>query len=90
MEKNEYLNTAVFTTKFVLDKNPILFVYHHLEDGAWEFIGKEENNEEDYRIISLEEITLIDSSVINVLDMPLGFYAKRNSKSEKWIINKID
>lgn len=42
MEKfNEGLDTAVFTTKYVVEENfPILHVYH-FEDGSWQLA---ENN----------------------------------------------
>ena len=34
------LNTAVFTTKFILEsQSPIMYVYHDEEDGAWQFSG---------------------------------------------------
>ena len=63
MSKKDFvnnLNTAVFTTKYILNKNsPILYVYHYEEDGAWEFSGMETDiNEDDYRVLSLEEIIL--------------------------------
>jgi hypothetical protein len=89
MEINkEDLNTAVFTTKYILEKSsPILHVYHNIEDGAWEFIGSEENiNEEDYRVVSLDEIIQIDNSVIDILDLPLGGEAHRAIKNAPWKI----
>ena len=74
MHKNftESLNTAVFTTKYVLEKNSlILYVYHYEEDGAWQFSGKEECNDSDYRIISLEEMINIDKSILELAVLPL-------------------
>ena len=63
MSKKDFvnnLNTAVFTTKYILNNNsPILYVYHYEEDGAWEFLGMETDiNDDDYRVLSLEEIIL--------------------------------
>jgi hypothetical protein len=85
------LNTAVFTTKFVLNfDSPILYVYHYKEDGAWQFSGFEECVEEDYRIISLEEMINIDSSILNIADLSFGYYALRKSKVSEWIIQKIE
>ena len=70
MSKKDFvnnLNTAVFTTKYILNKNsPILYVYHYEEDGAWEFSGMETDiNEDDYRVLSLEEI--INSNDIDTI-----------------------
>ena len=66
MSKKDFvnnLNTAVFTTKYILNNNsPILYVYHYEEDGAWEFLGMETDiNDDDYRVLSLEKIINLDS-----------------------------
>lgn len=84
----ESLNTAVFTTKSVLEKNaPILYVFHYEEDGAWQFSGEEECSEEDFRVISLEEIINIDKSLLELADLPLGAKAYRKDKNSNWIIS---
>lgn len=84
------LNTAVFTTKYVLKGgSPVLYVYHNEEDGAWEFFGMESITEENARIISLEEIINIDNSILQLADMPLGYYAHRENNKSKWIIQQI-
>jgi hypothetical protein len=50
------LNTAVFTSKYVLNyDSPILYVFHDEDDGAWQFLGIEDCTEKDFRIISLAE-----------------------------------
>jgi hypothetical protein len=85
------LNTAVFTTKFVLSfDSPILYAYHFDEDGAWQFSGSEECVDEDYRIITLEEMINIDSSILNIADLSFGYYAYRNDKASEWIVQKIE
>ncbi|MEA4915903.1 hypothetical protein [Proteiniphilum sp.] len=93
MQKKEFidsLNTAVFTTKYVLDNNcPILYVYHYKEDGAWEFLGIEDISEDDYCVVSLEEIINLDPTVLAVTSMRMGYYAERESKNSVWNINKI-
>ncbi|WP_320997302.1 hypothetical protein [Bacteroides nordii] len=94
MSKKDFvnnLNTAVFTTKCILNNNsPILYVYHYEEDGAWEFLGMETDiNDDDYRVLSLEEIINIDSSVLKIISIKMGYYAKRESREAEWIINKI-
>ncbi len=81
----ENLNTAVITTKFILDNNsPILYVFHY-NDGFWQFSGPEEElNDEDYRVVSLQEIINIDSSVCEVADLPLEGKAYRQNGNMPW------
>jgi hypothetical protein len=58
------LNTAVFTTKYVLKHNsPVLYAFHDEDDGAWQFLGVEDCEEKDFRIIALEEMINIDLSL---------------------------
>lgn len=82
-------NLAVFTNTYILQGKPILFAYHYEEDGAWEFVGDDIADENDYKIISMEEIINIDSSVSKILDLPLGYYAKRKAKASPWTISRI-
>ena len=79
------LNTAVITTKYVLEsKSPILSVFHY-DDGSWQFSGSEEDvAEEDYRVLSLDEIIKMDSSVLEVSDLPYEGEAHRETKESKW------
>jgi hypothetical protein len=88
---NDDLNTAVFTTKFVVeDKSPILYVFHYEEDGSWQFSGYEhEINDNDYRIVSLQEIINLDNSVLEIADLPLQYMAFRESLKELWKIKSI-
>jgi hypothetical protein len=81
------LNTAVITTRFVLiDKSPILNVFHY-EDGFWQFSGPEDDlRDDDYKIISLEEIINIDPTVLEVSDLPYRGKAYRETVSHEWKI----
>jgi hypothetical protein len=82
----EDLNTAVITTRFVLEQSPILHVYHY-PDGNWQFNGSEtELVDEDYRYIALSELLEIDPTVQKVANMLLGFEAVRSTKDVEWII----
>ncbi|MEO6904624.1 MAG: hypothetical protein ABI315_15965 [Bacteroidia bacterium] len=83
---NESLNTAVFTTNYILNGSPILHVYHYEEDGAWQFSGIEQENEEDIKVISLEEIINLDNSILELTDLELGGEAYRKDKNSDWII----
>lgn len=86
------LNTAVFTTSFVVkDKHEITYVTHDAEDGAWQFFSNDDfdNYEDVAMLVSMEEIIKIDQSVLEIADMSLGYYASRESKIDSWEINKI-
>lgn len=79
------LNTAVITTKYVLEgKSPILSVFHY-DDGSWQFSGPEEDlPDEDFRVLSLDEIIKMDSSVLEVADLPYEGEAYRETKTSQW------
>ena len=84
-------NTAVFTTSFVItDKKDITRVTHDKEDGAWQFLSNDQfdNFKDVAKIVSLEQIIKIDSSVLELADMKEGFVAHRNSKNDKWVIEE--
>ena len=82
----ELLTKAVFTTVYVIENNsPIVYVSHDI-DGDWQFFGHEKDVEIDKaRVVSLEEIIEIDSSVKDVLDMPRGTAAHRKSRESEWV-----
>jgi len=85
------LNTAVFSTTYVIkEKSPILLVSHEA-DGDWQFMGGEPI--EDYRkvvmVVSLESIIKKDKTVLQLADLPLGYQATRKTKKDKWEIVKI-
>jgi hypothetical protein len=87
--KNEKLNAYVFTTRFVLiDKSPILSVYHD-DDGDWQFLGKETNlKEEDAMVVSLEEILNFDPTIQQILSLPIDSKAYRLNKESVWVFDK--
>lgn len=89
---SENLSTAVITTKFILeDKNPILYVFHYEEDGMWQFSGSDnEINDNDYKVISLQEIINIDSSILEIANLSLNHMAFRESKKDSWQIKPIE
>ena len=81
---------AVITSRFVLyDKSPILYVFHDAKDGMWEFYGIEElKTKYDYKIISIEEILKLDSSIGVLKTMLPGCFATRESKNTPWDIEQ--
>lgn len=84
-------NTAVFTTKYVvIDKKDITTVSHEKEDGAWQFFSDDplDNFEDVVKVVGLGEIIKLDSTVLELADMPEGFTAKRKHKGDDWIIQE--
>lgn len=77
--------TAVITTKFVIEnKSPIVSVFRD-EDGDWQFFGKEENiQEQDARVIGLDEILEIDLSIKDILWINNGMQAWRDTIDGEW------
>jgi len=84
-------NIAVITTKFVLDnESPILYVFHHEDDGMWQFSGNEELiGDNDYKVVSFQEMIKIDSSILDVVDLPPDYVASRESTASPWTIKPI-
>lgn len=82
-------NTAVFTTKFVIvDNKDITKVYHEEDDGAWQFFS--DDSFDDYRevvkVVGLGQMLKRDSTLFEIADMPVGYFAHRKFKGDKWIV----
>lgn len=82
---------AVISTRAVaLDlKFPIDIVYYDV-DGIFEFYSTLEKYEErQYCVLGLGEMVDIDSSLIELVDMPAGYYAWREDTDSEWIFGEI-
>ena len=85
------IEIAVFTTKFVIeDKKTIVLVTHDIEDGAWRFFSDDsfENFEEVAKIVEFQELINMDNSLLQIVDLPLGYSATRNDEFDNWKIVK--
>lgn len=83
----ESLDTAVFTTRFVLEQQSPILIAYHCDDGSWQFSGKEDNlSDEDFKVVSLGEIIEIDKSLLELCDMPINAEATRLSTTSPWRI----
>ena len=86
------LNTAVFTTVFILNnKKTITHVSHYLEDGAWEFLSDDpfEDIDSVIKIVSLEEIIILDPSIVELSDLKEGYCASRVHKEDRWVKQRL-
>ena len=88
---NEDLNVAVFTTRFVIrGGEPIRNVFHHEDDGAWEFTGgTRAEADSDYLIVALAEIIKRDTTVLELADLSPGEAAYRAHVNAVWERRKI-
>jgi hypothetical protein len=79
-------NVAAITLRSIVERGqPILFVSHDSDDGYWQFMdGGDELRAEDAMVIALKEIVEIDESIIELADLPLGWFAQRRSRNEPW------
>lgn len=75
---------SVFTTRQILDgTEPILRVTHDSDDHGWQFLGRK-SREEDAKIIALHEAVELDSSILQLADLPPGWHAWRDSIEDPW------
>lgn len=80
-------NTAVFTTKCVMErKETIRYVFHN-NDGAWQFhcIHGASKHLDEAIIVGLAEIVEHDPSVKEVAELPFGWCACRESPDSEWV-----
>jgi hypothetical protein len=77
-------NVAVYTEKKILHGDTILCVLHDDDDGAWQFHSGIEMNIGEAAMVSLAEMVTIDSSILLLANLPLGWIATRESKDDAW------
>ena len=78
------INTASFTTRYVLDGSlPILEVYHD-HDGEWQFMCGTTNATADAKLVCLGCMVERDPTLIQLADMPTGWLAYRDSPEQPW------
>lgn len=84
-------DTSVFTTKFVIeDKKTITYVSHDEDGGLWQFFSNDDFKDLEVvaRIAKLKELVDMDPTLLELADMPVGYYATRKDKDHKWIIHQ--
>jgi hypothetical protein len=78
-------NVAVIASRAIIDDGDwIARVFHDEDDGAWQFHNREEPNASEAAIVGLQEICELDSSVEELADLPLGWFAWREAKHSPW------
>jgi hypothetical protein len=78
-------NVAVLISGSVLrGDSAILHVRHDDDDGGWQFHGGGELSEDDAKLVSLHQVILLDPSLRELADLPLGWTANRDSNAAPW------
>jgi hypothetical protein len=78
-------NCGVLTMRQILEgSEPILLVAHDLDDHGWQFMGTSDASVEDGRVVCLEDIVRLDSTVVEVANLPPGYEAVREYVGGPW------
>ena len=79
-------NTAVFTSKKILEKiDWIYYVTHDADDGAWQFHARDGLTPEgEAAVVSLRSMLNLDESIRALADLPLGWHAWREAPDAPW------
>lgn len=79
-------NVAALTTIQVMrNGQPILFVSHDADDGAWQFHTDGNVSTDDVITVALWRIVDLDPSVKELANLPLDWLAIRQTPTEAWI-----
>jgi hypothetical protein len=68
---------------------PVVFVSHDTEDGAWQFLGDSMSDGGGPIISCFHHPIDHDPSLIELSDLPSGWYAERRRVGEPWIRKKL-
>jgi hypothetical protein len=78
-------HAGAFVSKAVDSGNePITFVSHDAEDGVWQFLGGSMSDTGGV-LVYLHHPIDRDPSLLELADLPLGWYAERNRIGDPWI-----
>lgn len=79
-------NVAVFTTRAVVKGGqPILYVSHDDEDGAWQFHTGQVAHMADAMLVALQDVFKLDPSIGELADLDYGWIATREMAASPWI-----
>jgi hypothetical protein len=77
-------NVAAITVQSVLDGAPILHVSHDEDDDGWQFLDGEPVDMNEARIVAMRTVVRLDSTLVEVADLPPGWTASRERIGEPW------
>ena len=78
-------HTGVYLSKTVHEgTEPVTYVSHDSEDGAWQFLGYSMSDGGGPVIVCFHHPIDADPSLKELVDLPLGCYAERGKPGEPW------
>ena len=78
-------DSAVITRKSIINgKAKVMLVFHHEDDGLWEFTDGEDFAEEEAAVVALSEMVQLDSTLQELSDLPVGCGAFRDDEGSHW------
>jgi hypothetical protein len=78
-------NVAVIASRKIVNGSTwIAHVFHDAWDGGWQFLDEEPLDEDHVAVVGLQEIVLLDPSIADLSDLPLGWRAWRESHISPW------
>lgn len=75
-------NLAVFTNRHIVEGACIHFVSHD-EEGDWTFLD-ETCDLSEAKLVSLASIVKLDPGLVNLADLPRGWSASRQGRTQDW------
>jgi hypothetical protein len=78
-------DTEVITLSRILKGDaPLRLVTHDEDDGSWQFLDGEHVFEEDAAVVSLGFMAMLDPSILDLGDLPIGWRAYRDDANQPW------
>lgn len=83
------LESSVFTTSFIIEGGMEITTVMHDTDGDWQFFSDDEfeDFEKVAKLVSLKQIINLDSTILELSQLPKGKTAQRRSVNASWKIN---
>ena len=84
------LNFYVFISKEILEMKKLPKIVVHDFEGDWQILDSWELDEDQMKVISMEEAISLDDTINEILDLPIGVYAEKGNNSEVWEFYKLE
>jgi len=82
-------HTGVYLSETVHNgTEPVTYVSHDAEDGAWQFLGDSMADGGGPLLCCFHHPIDSDSTLAQLADLPLGWYAQRSKVGEPWVRNE--
>ncbi|WP_422097745.1 hypothetical protein [Variovorax sp.] len=79
-------NVACFTVRSIMNEAaPILLVFHDEDEGAWQMLPGGGADASEAMIVGLKQLVQLDETLVELANLPLGWFARREDKNSPWI-----